>query len=166
MMEQISDAAEHNKRMARVIEERDKVRGKEMQTKMNDLLAAVVAFKEGDRELHRAFLKVPTQRQDPEYHQCIADPIDLIKLRAAVEARELDSDSALEKRLVKMFSNARQFFGEESAEGRDADALEWAVHTQCGTAVPRALKKRWASLEVNCVFKMMNFALKMLNLPF
>jgi hypothetical protein len=149
MMEQVNDAAEHNKRMARVIAERDQKRKDEMQEKMTDLLDAISAQKEGERELHETFLKVPTKQKDPEYHECISDPIDLTKLRAAVEAKEIDSDAALQKKLLKMFGNARQFYGDESAEGRDADALEWLVHTVMGSTMPRALKKRRASLEAH-----------------
>ena len=121
--EQAQDAAEHNQRMQQAVEARDRKRAESARQTLLELLDALEELKDpsDNRQHAKPFMRLPSKKKEPEYYAKIAKPVDLTTVREEIESGKIEQSNSLERKLLRMFANARSWFGEGSVELADAD---------------------------------------------
>ncbi|CAL1527080.1 unnamed protein product [Lymnaea stagnalis] len=107
--------------------ERSLSMSEELADDLEQLFAAIVTTKDGDRDISQAFQLLPQRSKYPQYYEVIKQPIDLKKIATKIQELKYTSLDALEKDLLLMVKNAKTFNEPKSLIYRDAVTLKRVI---------------------------------------
>ncbi|KAK3800671.1 hypothetical protein RRG08_003077 [Elysia crispata] len=96
----------------------------EINDDLEQLFAAIVTTKDGDRDISQAFQLLPQRSKYPQYYEVIQNPIDLKMIATKIQQSQFKSLDDLERDLLLMVKNARTFNEPKSLIYRDAVTLK------------------------------------------
>ncbi|XP_059161313.1 protein polybromo-1-like isoform X4 [Physella acuta] len=99
----------------------------ELADDLEQLFAAIVTTKDGDRDISQAFQLLPQRSKYPQYYEVIKQPIDLKIIATKIQEMKYTSLDALEKDLLLMVKNAKAFNEPKSLIYRDAVTLKRVI---------------------------------------
>nr|XP_039251471.1 protein polybromo-1-like isoform X2 [Styela clava] len=83
--------------------------------------------KEDGSNIANSFLKVPSKRQNPDYHETVREPIDLTRITQRMKMDEYRDIESLTADMDLLVNNAKKYYDDDSAEYKDANAL-WELY--------------------------------------
>ncbi|BFZ08168.1 hypothetical protein BsWGS_11204 [Bradybaena similaris] len=92
----------------------------ELADDLEQLFAAIVTTKDGDRDISQAFQLLPQRSKYPQYYEVIKNPIDLKMIATKIQTSKYKNLDELEKDLLLMVKNAKTFNEPKSLIYRDA----------------------------------------------
>ncbi|KAK6994776.1 protein polybromo-1-like isoform X1 [Biomphalaria glabrata] len=107
--------------------ERSQSANEELAEDLEQLFAAIVTTKDGDRDISQAFQLLPQRTKYPQYYEVIKQPIDLKMIATKIQKMQYASLDALEKDLLLMVKNAKTFNEPKSLIYRDAVTLKRVI---------------------------------------
>lgn len=96
----------------------------ELNDDLEQLFAAIVTTKDGDRDISQAFQLLPQRSKYPQYYEVIQNPIDLKMIATKIQRSRFKSLDELERDLLLMVKNAKTFNEPKSLIYRDAVTLK------------------------------------------
>ncbi|GFO15453.1 polybromo 1 [Plakobranchus ocellatus] len=96
----------------------------ELNDDLEQLFAAIVTTKDGDRDISQAFQLLPQRSKYPQYYDVIQNPIDLKMIATKIQQFQYKNLDELEKDLMLMVKNAKAFNEPKSLIYRDAVTLK------------------------------------------
>lgn len=111
-------------------------RAKPNQTELAERILETIKShqKEDGSLLANTFTKVPSKRQNPEYHEAVQEPIDLTRITQRMRMDEYRDIESLTADFDLLVSNTKKFYEEDSQEYKDATAL-WELYIDTKTAI-------------------------------
>jgi len=91
---------------------------------LEQLFAAIVTTKDGDRDISQAFQLLPLKIKYPQYYEVIKKPIDLKMIATKIQEAKYSSLDELEQDLLQMVKNAKTFNEPKSLIYKDAVTLQ------------------------------------------
>jgi len=101
--------------------------GEDLSAELEQLFAAIVTTKDGDRDISQAFQLLPLKAKFPAYYVVIKRPIDLKTIATKIQEAGYISLDALEADLQLMVKNAKTFNEPRSLIYRDAVTLQRVI---------------------------------------
>uniref|UniRef100_A0A0B7AIS6 Protein polybromo-1 n=1 Tax=Arion vulgaris TaxID=1028688 RepID=A0A0B7AIS6_9EUPU len=99
----------------------------ELADDLEQLFAAIVTTKDGDRDISQAFQLLPQRSKYPQYYEVIKNPIDLKMIATKIQSSKYKNLDDLEKDLLLMVKNAKTFNEPKSLIYRDAVTLKRVI---------------------------------------
>ncbi|GFS20715.1 protein polybromo-1 [Elysia marginata] len=96
----------------------------ELNDDLEQLFAAIVTTKDGDRDISQAFQLLPQRSKYPQYYEVIQNPVDLKMIATKIQQNRFKSLDDLERDLLLMVKNAKAFNEPKSLIYRDAVTLK------------------------------------------
>ncbi|XP_078487120.1 protein polybromo-1 isoform X1 [Ciona intestinalis] len=94
---------------------------------------------EDGRAIADNFMKLPSKRYHPEYHEQIVDPVDLTKIGQRIRMDEYRDIEILTTDIQLMTSNAKKYYNEDTEEYADACKL-WELYLNTKSRLVDQLK--------------------------
>ncbi|XP_035825265.1 protein polybromo-1 isoform X1 [Aplysia californica] len=94
---------------------------------LEQLFAAIVTTRDGDRDISQAFQLLPQKSKYPQYYDVIKNPIDLKMIATKIQESKYTSLDDLERDLLLMVKNAKAFNEPKSLIYRDAVTLKRVI---------------------------------------
>ncbi|CAG5124399.1 unnamed protein product [Candidula unifasciata] len=99
----------------------------ELADDLEQLFAAIVTTKDGDRDISQAFQLLPQRSKYPQYYEVIKNPIDLKMIATKIQTSKYKNLDELEKDLLLMVKNAKTFNEPKSLIYRDAVTMKKVI---------------------------------------
>ncbi|XP_076447907.1 protein polybromo-1-like isoform X4 [Babylonia areolata] len=97
---------------------------------LEQLFAAVMTARDGDRNISEVFQLLPSKVKYPEYYETIQEPIDLKTIAMKIQQGKYQNLDELEKDLMLMLRNAQHFNEAKSVIYKDAGMLRRIVQAK------------------------------------